>query len=44
MLNHYRPIGVSTTFKKILEMYIQDKCGHYEFDDSRLGYVAGQKY
>lgn len=34
---HYRPIVISTTFSKLLEIRILEQCGEHEFDNLQLG-------
>jgi len=40
--NHYRPIVISTTFSKILEIHILKKCGEHEFHDLQFGFVGNR--
>ena len=36
---HYRPIVISTTFSKLLEVHILEQCGEHEFHDLQFGFV-----
>lgn len=40
--NNYRLVVVSTTFSKILEIYVLEECGYHDFDDSQFGFVPGR--
>ena len=37
---HYRPIVVSTTLSKILEIHILKECEEHEFHDPQFGFVG----
>ncbi len=37
---HYRPIVISTTFSKLLEVHILRVCGEHEFHDLQFGFVG----
>jgi len=37
---HYRPVTVSCTLSKLLELYILDVSGYHEFNDLQFGFVA----
>lgn len=39
---HYRPIVISTTFSKLLEIHILEQCGEHEFDDLQFGFVSSR--
>ena len=39
---NYRPITISCTFSKIIELYILDSCQHHEFSDLQFGFVEGR--
>jgi hypothetical protein len=39
---HYRPVTVSSTLSKILELYILDVSDCHEFSDLQFGFVAGR--
>jgi hypothetical protein len=39
---HYRPIVISTTFSKILEIHILRECGEHEFHDLQFGFVGNR--
>ena len=39
---NYRPITISNTMSKILELYILDVSGHHDFCDLQFGFVAGR--
>ena len=39
---HYRPLTLSCTFSKILELYILDVSGQHEFSDLQFGFVPGR--
>ena len=41
-LNNYRPVVVSTTVSKILEMFVLQECGYHDFHDSQFGFVPGR--
>ena len=40
--NNYRPITVSTTFSKLLELHVLDICGQYDMSDLQFGFVSGR--
>ena len=39
---HYRPEVVSTTFSKLIEMYILQECGNYQFNEYQFGFVSNR--
>ena len=39
---NYRPITISSTFSKILELYILDVSSRHEFSDLQFGFIAGR--
>ena len=39
---NYRPIVISTTFSKILEIHILAMCGEHEFHDLQFGFIASR--
>ena len=39
---HYRPIVISSTFSKLLEILILDACGEHEFHDLQFGFVESR--
>ena len=39
---NYRPIVVSTTFSKLLEIHILSMCGEHEFHDLQFGFVGSR--
>ena len=39
---HYRPVTISSTLSKILELYILDRSDHYELSDLQFGFIAGR--
>ena len=39
MPNSYRPIVISTTLSKNLEIHILDQCGDHKFNDLQFGFV-----
>ena len=40
--NNYRPIIISSTLSKILEIYILEECNKYEFNDMQYGFIPGR--
>ena len=40
--NNYRPVVISTTFSKILEIHILKECNDHEFDDLQFGFVQNR--
>jgi len=38
----YRPVTVSYTLSKLLELYILDVSGYHEFSDLQFGFVVGR--
>ena len=38
----YRPIVISTTYSKLMEMYILEESGCHEFHDSQFGFISGR--
>ena len=43
LAHHYRPITVSTTFSKLLELYIIDNCHGHVFDPLQFGFIDGRE-
>ncbi len=39
---NYRPVVVSTTFTKLLEMFVLEEGGCHDFDDAQFGFVPGR--
>lgn len=39
---NYRPITISSTMAKIMEMYILDESGDHTFSDVQFGFIAGR--
>ena len=39
---NYRPVIVSTTFSKLIELYILYECKDFEFSDQQFGFVSGR--
>ncbi len=39
---NYRPIVISTTFSKLMEIHILNVCGEHEFHDLQFGFVASR--
>jgi hypothetical protein len=39
---HYRPIVISTTFSKILEIHLLSMCGEHEFHDLQFGFIGSR--
>ena len=40
--NNYRPVTISSTFSKLLEVYILEVCGHHDFNDLQFGFISGR--
>ena len=40
--NHWRPITVSSTFSKLLELYVLEECSSHEFSDLQFGFIKGR--
>ena len=40
--NHYRPLTLSCTLSKILELYLLDVSGHHDLSDLQFGFVKGR--
>lgn len=38
----YRPITISCTFSKVLELFLLDSCGQYDFSDVQFGFIEGR--
>ena len=38
----YRPIVISNTYSKLLEMFVMEECGCHEFEDVQFGFVPGR--
>ena len=39
---HYRPVVISTTFSKVLEIHLLAMCGEHEFHDLQFGFVESR--
>ena len=39
---NWRPIVISLTFSKILELYVLDKCKQHSFSEMQFGFVGSQ--
>ena len=39
---NYRPVVISTTFSKVLEIHMLDICGEHEFHDLQFGFVSSR--
>ena len=39
---NYRPVVISTTFSKLLEVHILEQCGEHEFHDMQFGFVESR--
>ena len=39
---NWRPITVSSTFSKLLELYVIEECSGHEFSDLQFGFVKGR--
>ena len=39
--NNYRPVTISSTLSKLLEVYILEVCGHHDFNDLQFGFISG---
>ena len=39
---NYRPVVISTTFSKVLEIHILSMCGEHEFHDLQFGFVSSR--
>ena len=42
MAKNYRPIVISTTFSKLLEIHILQMCGEHEFHDLQFGFISNR--
>ena len=40
--NNYRPVTVSSTLSKLLEVYVLEVCGHHDFNDLQFGFISGR--
>ena len=40
--NNYRPVTISSTLSKLLEVYILEVCGHHDFNDLQFGFISGR--
>ena len=40
--NNYRPVTISSTLSKLLEVYILEVCGHPDFNDLQFGFISGR--
>ena len=40
--NNYRPVTISSTLSKLLEVYILEVCGHHDFSDLQFGFITGR--
>ena len=40
--NNYRPVVISTSFSKLMEMFILEECNFHDFHDSQFGFVQGR--
>ena len=40
--NNYRPVVISTTFSKLLQVQILEQCGEHEFHDIQFGFVESR--
>ena len=40
--NNYRPITISSTLSKLLEVYKLEVCGHHDFNDLQFGFISGR--
>ncbi len=40
--SNYRPIVISVTFAKLLEIHILDESGEHEFHDMQFGFIPGR--
>ncbi len=38
----YRPVTISTTFSKLLEIYILEECGEHTFHDLQFGFIENR--
>ena len=41
--NNYRPVTISSTLSKLLEVYILEVCGHHDFSDLQFGFITGRR-
>ena len=39
---NWRPITVSSTFSKLLELYVLEECSSHEFSDLQFGFIKGR--
>jgi hypothetical protein len=39
---NYRPITISTTFAKLIEIYILEESGEHTFNDLQFGFIEGR--
>ena len=40
--NNYRPVTVSSTLSKLLEVYVLEVCGHHDFKYLQFGFISGR--
>ena len=40
--NNYRPVTISSTLSKRLQVYILEVCGHHHFNDLQYGVISGR--
>ena len=39
---NWKPITVSSTFSKLLELYVLEECSSHEFSDLQFGFIKGR--
>ena len=39
---NWRPITISSTFSKLLDLYVIEECSGHEFSDLQFGFVKGR--
>ena len=40
---NWRPITISSTFSKLLDLYVIEECSGHEFSDLQFGFVKGRR-